>query len=382
MTGRRVVLALHDAGGTVPPMLAIAEELAARGHAVTVLGQRGIERRARRVGADFVAFAIPDYATDRPIEEQIEAVVPMMTGRGPGDELLRTMEAADADVVVVDANLAGVAAAAAASGRPSALLLHSLFETYVDTWFGELWPFLAPLINETRAAFGLAEGSSWNEIFEPHDRLVAAVPEPFDAPTSVAPPATLRHAGFLVPSATAAGPDAAIELGRCDEPTVLVSLSTTDMGQAPLLQTILDALGGLDVRGIVTTGGQRFGPSLRVPANVVVHDYLAHAAVLPHADAVVTHAGLGTVAAALDHGVPIVCTPIARDQPLNAARVAEVGAGVVVPAATATADQVRAALHEVLTDTRHRQGAERVAAASARAGGAAGVADDLEHLSR
>ena len=47
-----------------------------------------------------------------------------------------------------------------------------------------------------------------------------------------------------------------------------------------------------------------------------------------------------------------------------------------------SADGVRAALHEVLTDPRHRQGAERVAAASARAGGAVGVADDLENLGR
>jgi UDP:flavonoid glycosyltransferase YjiC (YdhE family) len=379
VTVRRFVLALHDVGGTVPPMMAIAEELANRGHAVTVLSQRGVERRAHRVGCDFVAFTNPDYATDRPIEEQVEAVAPMMTGRGPGDELLRTIEATSADVVVVDANLAGVAAAAEVSVCRSTILLHSLYETYVDTWFGEFWPFIAPAINETRRAFGLADGASWSEIFEPHDRIYAAVPEIFDAPTTRQPPTTLRHTGFLVPTATAA--DVAFER-EGDEPTVLVSLSTTEMGQGPLLQSILDAFAGQDVRGVVTTGGQRVDPGLRVPSNVVLHDYLPHASVLPHADAVITHAGLGTVAAALSHAVPIVCTPIARDQPLNARRVAEVGAGVVVPAATASPDAVRAALHEVLTDVRHRQGAERVAAASARAGGAVAVADDLEHLSR
>jgi UDP:flavonoid glycosyltransferase YjiC (YdhE family) len=379
MTVGRFVLALHDAGGTVPPMMAIAEELANRGHAVTVLAQRVVERRARRVGCDFVAFSTPDYATDRPIEEQIEAVGPLMTGRGPGDELLRTIEATTADVVVVDANLAGVAAAAEAATCRSTILLHSLYETYVDTWFGEFWPFLEPAINETRRAFGLADRASWSEIFEPHDRVYAAVPEIFDAPTTRQPPTTLRHTGFLVPTTTAA--DVAFER-EGDEPTVLVSLSTTDMGQGPLLQSILDALDGQDFRGVVTTGGQRIDPGLRVPSNVVLHDYLPHASVLPHTDAVITHAGLGTVAAALSHAVPIVCTPIARDQPLNARRVAEVGAGVVVPAATASPDAVRAALHEVLTDVHHREGAERVAAASARAGGAVAVADDLEHLSR
>jgi UDP:flavonoid glycosyltransferase YjiC (YdhE family) len=375
----RFVLALHDAGGTVPPMIAVAEVLAARGHAVTLLGQRGIEDRARRAGCDFVAFTIGDYATDRPIEEQIDEVVPMMTGREPGEELLRVVEATGADAVVVDANLAGVAAAAESATCRSTILLHSLYETYVDTWFGELWPFLAPLINETRSGFGLADAASWTEVFQPHDRVYAAVPEMFDAPTTSGPPANLRHIGFLVPSAR--GSEIAVER-HGDDPTVLVSLSTTDMGQGPLLQTILDALDGQRVHGVVTTGGQRFDPVLRVPSNVVVHDYLPHAAVLPHADAVITHAGLGTVAAALSHAVPIVCTPIARDQPLNASRVAAVGAGVVVPASTATLEGIRAALHDVLDDVHHREGAGRVADASAAAGGAAAVADDLEVLSR
>jgi UDP:flavonoid glycosyltransferase YjiC (YdhE family) len=376
----RFVLALHDAGGTVPPMMAIAEVLAAGGHGVTVLGQPSIEGRARRAGCDFVTFTNPDYETDRPIEEQIEAVMDLMAGRGPGDELLRTVEATGADVVVVDANLAGVAAAAEASGCRSAILLHSMFKTYVDTWFGELWPFLAPAINDTRAAFGLDASGSWTETFLGHDRMYAAVPEVFDAPASLAPPPSMRHPGFLVP--TAGDPGGSPELDGTGGPVVLVSLSTTDLGQGPLLQTILDALDGQDVDALVTTGAQRFGSSLRVPASVAVRDYVPHASILPHVDAVITHGGLGTVAAALSHGVPLVCTPIARDQPLNAQRVAELGAGVVVPAATATPALVRAALEEVLFDRRHRAAAERVREASAEAGGAVAVAADLDDLSR
>ena len=146
----------------------------------------------------------------------------------------------------------------------------------------------------------------------------------------------MRHPGFLVP--TAGDPGGSFGLDGTEGRVVLVSLSTTDLGQGPLLQTILDALDGHDVHALVTTGAQRFGSSLRVPANVAVRDYVPHASILPHVDAVITHGGLGTVAAALSHGVPLVCTPIARDQPLNAQRVAELGAGVVVPAATATPD--------------------------------------------
>lgn len=372
------VLALHDAGGTVPPMIAIAEVLTARGHDVTVLGQPCIEGRARAVGCRFRPFSIGDYATDRPIEVQLEVVGTLMTDRGPGDELLAAIDQAGADAVVVDANLAGVAAAAEVAGCRSTILFHSLYETYVDTWFGELWELLEPLINDTRTAFGLDAAASWSDVFGRHDRLYAVVPEDFDAPTRVPPPSPLIHPGFLVPTAPPA--HAGFDRGDAEAPLVLVSLSTTDMGHGALLQTILDALGGQPLGALVTTGRQRVDPHLRVPSNVAVRDYLPHAAVLPQTSAVVTHAGLGTVAAALGSGVPLVCTPIARDQPLNASRVEAVGAGLTVPAATASVEDVRAAVHDVLADPRHRDGAARIARASAQAGGAATVADDLEQL--
>ena len=51
-----------------------------------------------------------------------------------------------------------------------------------------------------------------------------------------------------------------------------------------------------------------------------------------------------------------------------------------MPAAEATPENVRAAVAKVLTDDRYRDGANRVAIASAEAGGAAAVAQDLEAL--
>jgi UDP:flavonoid glycosyltransferase YjiC (YdhE family) len=372
------VLALHDAGGTVPPMMAIAQALAARGHAVTVLGQPSVEGPALAAGATFTAFSAPDYDHDRPIEDQIELVGELMTGKGPGDELLRTIDDVGADVVVVDANLAGVAAAAEVVACPSAILFHSLYATYVDTWFGEYWPFLAPAIAETRAAFGLPAAASWNEVFLPHDRRCAVVPEVFEAPTSLTDPPSLHHFGFLVPAARET--DGTLEPARQHERSVLISLSTTDLDQRRLLEAILDALDGLSVDALLTTGRQRVDPDLRVPPNVVVRGHVAHASVLPHAHAVVTHAGMGTVAAALSHGVPLVCTPISRDQPLNARRVTELGAGVAVPAADATPARVRAALETVLGDPSYRTAAQHLAELSAEAGGAEALATDLELL--
>ena len=50
-------------------------------------------------------------------------------------------------------------------------------------------------------------------------------------------------------------------------------------------------------------------------------------AVVPGASVVVCHAGLGTIMAALRHGVPVLCIPLGRDQHANAAAVVAAGVG-------------------------------------------------------
>jgi UDP:flavonoid glycosyltransferase YjiC (YdhE family) len=69
--------------------------------------------------------------------------------------------------------------------------------------------------------------------------------------------------------------------------------------------------------------------------------------VLPHADLLVTHAGLGSVVAALAHGVPMVALPLDREQPENARALVRMGAGVALAPDT-PADEIRAAAAEQL----------------------------------
>jgi UDP:flavonoid glycosyltransferase YjiC (YdhE family) len=69
----------------------------------------------------------------------------------------------------------------------------------------------------------------------------------------------------------------------------------------------------------------------QVPENVVTVASASHAQVFPHAAAVVTHAGHGTVMRALVNGVPLVCLPMGRDQDDNAARVVANRVGLRLP---------------------------------------------------
>jgi UDP:flavonoid glycosyltransferase YjiC (YdhE family) len=374
---RSFLLTCHDAGGTVPPMIALAQVLGDRGHRVVVLSQPSVRARAEAAGCSFTAFsAVPDYEQGTAIEEQLAVAGALITGATVGENLLAASEAHAADLVVVDGNLAGALAAAETLPQPSAVLLHSMYATFVDTWFADIWPLLGPVVNDTRAGFGLDPASDWPAVFAPHDRILSVVPSAFEAPVTERP-ATLRNFGFLVPRPVRVSGGGDFPPG--DGPAVLVGLSTTYQHQDALLGSILDALGSLDVRGLVTTAGQVQHDARRVPPNVVVHDFVDHPSVLPRTDVLVTHAGLGTVAAALTFGVPMVCTPLGRDQPLNAARVAALGAGVVL-AEGADASDLAGAVEHVLAKPGLRRAAEAIGHESRREGGPPAAVDELEAL--
>jgi UDP:flavonoid glycosyltransferase YjiC (YdhE family) len=376
---RRALLVCHDAGGTVPPMVAVGQALLDRGGEVVVLSQPSARPQVEIAGCRFLPFSsVPDYERGKAFEEQADLALPVITGTAVAGDLLELVRSEPFDVVVIDANLAGGLAAAETLDFPSAVLLHSMYKTFVDTWFMDYWPFFEPGINETRSAYGLSPVDGWSSVFAGHDRLISVVPAAFEASVDGGLPATLRNFGFLVPRpgpAAARAPDFAAGEG----PTVLVALSTTYQQQETLLQTILDAVGRLPVRGLVTTGGQVDIDAFDVPANVVAAEYVPHALLLPHTDVMVTHAGMGTVAAGLSFGVPLVCTPMSRDQPLNAERVAAVGAGVAL-AGSPTVDDVAGAVNAVLAEPAYRRAAESVAAASRAEGGPAAAAADLESL--
>jgi MGT family glycosyltransferase len=252
-----------------------------------------------------------------------------------------------------------------------------MYKTFVDTWFGDLWPLLEPAINETRAGCGLGAVHSWPSLFAMHDRLLPVVPSVFDAPVADVPDA-MRHFGFLVPrgqsavAATAAFPEG-------DEPTVLVGLSTTYANQRPMLESIVDALAGLTVRGLVTTAGMVDAAELTTPANVTVADYVQHSSVLDRTDVMVTHAGLGSIASAMSFGVPVVCMPVDRDQPLNAQRVADLCAGITLTP-TASAGEIAWALEAVLADPAYRDAARALNASGRAEGGADAAAAELEGM--
>jgi UDP:flavonoid glycosyltransferase YjiC (YdhE family) len=133
------------------------------------------------------------------------------------------------------------------------------------------------------------------------------------------------------------------------------------------------------VRALMTTGPAVDPAVICAARHVTVQRWARHADVLPHCSAVVTHGGHGTVMKALAAGVPLVVVPLGRDQPDNAARVVQAGAGLRVRK-NASAGTLREAIGRVLDDDRYRAAAGRMAAQLARERDEGLVVDELERV--
>ena len=113
--------------------------------------------------------------------------------------------------------------------------------------------------------------------------------------------------------------------------------------------------------------------------NTQVVRYVPHSMILDSASLVITHAGLGTTMAALGRGVPLLCTPMGRDQFFNAEQVQALGAGRMLMPDAGTDDIARAAM-DILEDDRFKAGAKQMAVAIGGYGGATDAAVALEAL--
>jgi UDP:flavonoid glycosyltransferase YjiC (YdhE family) len=142
-------------------------------------------------------------------------------------------------------------------------------------------------------------------------------------------------------------------------PLVYVTLGTV-FNTLDVLRTVVDAVQDLPVRLVVTVGPDgdpiALGPR---PANVHVASYIPQDQLLPHATAVVSHAGSGTFLASLAAGLPQLCLPQGADQYLNASVCAQAGVGITLPG-SASRREVRDALEELLSAPSYVEAARRM----------------------
>jgi MGT family glycosyltransferase len=376
MSGRFHVVT-WSGGGNTTPTYALARRLIACGHEVTLLGQSAQAEAARDLGARFVSLGVPDWTPGKSLEDESDAFSSLLFGPAVGEAVLDTIARDAPDVLVVDCMLTSALAVAERAALPSAALVHVLYEQFVAGTMGRRWSAKLPVINETRSGFGLPPVGSPMALLEPMRLVLVACPQAFDTAMPVLPQ-NVRYVGAMLddpPTAPSASPWPLAD-GR---PRVLVALSTTFQHQEAVLRRIAAALALLPLEAVITVGHAVEVDAIAPARNVAVVRYLAHRTILPDCALVITHAGLGTVMAALAHGVPLLCLPMGREQHDNAARVAACGAGLVLPP-DADVDEISQTVRAMLAAPEYRTAARHMAATIARRDGRELAVDALESL--
>ena len=157
--------------------------------------------------------------------------------------------------------------------------------------------------------------------------------------------------------------------GRDDQPLVYVTFGSVagSLPQAlPVYGVALRAVAELPVRVLLTVGRELDLDALpAAPDNVRIERWVPQEDVLGHAAAAVVHGGSGSTLGAIAAAVPLVVVPLFADQPENARRVAEVGAGLAVEPdredADATVVPLREAIASVLRDPSYGERARELA---------------------
>ncbi len=396
-TARRTFLfALKDAGGTVPPEIGVARRLASRGHRVVVLADDSMEEQAAGAGALFRCWTdgqtgeIRDWAMRSPLALARDMFKNMIGGPAPQQarDTVAAIDEVRPDLVLTSFFAFGAMVGAEASGVPFDVLMSNTYPLpakgmpQVGTGFmpakGPLGALrdrmnafgstkladrfaLAPL-NELRADHRLAPvANTWAQVHRARRQLVLTSSD-FDFPAQL--PANVRYVGPILddPAWTSNAPWAP---PAGDQPLVLVAMSSTFQNHVQCMQRIVDALGILPVRGLVTTGPAVDPGEIRATANVAVVAAAPHHQVMGRASVVITHGGHGTVVKALAAGLPLVILHHGRDQSGNAVRVTSRGAGVAV-SRRAPFSTIARAITSVLEDDTYSSCAQRLGRAIAR----------------
>jgi len=365
----RILFASTSGGGHFSPLVPFAHACRRAGHDVLVAGQAGAAPLARRARLAFRAVAEPSHEDVLEFRSGQEGLGPMqamaraLTGLYvdlyagaalPG--MLAAIEEWGPDVVVRESAEFASAVAAERLGVPQAQVGIGL-----SMQADKLLPLAAPGLDKLRARVGLRADPDARSL---RSLLLTMAPQSLEDPSHAASSGPVRR--FRAP--TGDGAESVIDtFGDPDAPLVYLSFGTEVPSRTRdyfpgVYRDTLDALAGMDLRILVTIGDHRdpaeLGP---LPPSVRVERWVPQAAVMREAAAMIGHGGAGSVLLALAAGVPMVLVPMFADQPVNARRVAQLGAGLALESGPASIADLQPAVDGVLNDPRYRDRARRIA---------------------
>lgn len=403
----RILAVGWEGGGNVPPTLAAIRALADRGHDVRLIADDTMRAEAIEAGARFLPWKHAPNRPDRSFEscfirdwETADALAAFRRGcerifigpaRSHAEDILETLATEPADMLLGSDLLFGSMLAGEVAKIPTALLAtnislwplpgHPPFgpgfqparsaadrarDIEVSVMTEQAWDSFLPRLNAARAHFGAAPLAHVHEQPLSAGRYLLASSAAFDFPAERLPD-HMRYVGPLLELPSWACERWTSQPARAMRPLVLVSFSTTNQGQADVLQRVISGLSGEPVEVVVTLGKALEGLRLQSSANVTILANAVHDDILTKASAIVTHGGHGTIMRSLHHGVPLVILPMGRDQNDNAARVDYHGAGLHLDPSISP-QKLSEAVRRVLSEPSFAERASALGRAIAREG--------------
>jgi UDP:flavonoid glycosyltransferase YjiC (YdhE family) len=366
----RVLFSSTRGAGHFNPLVPFARAFERAGHEVMCAGPPDLAGPVDGAGFEFWQFDPPPEdelgvvwgrVPELPPEEANEVVIGEIFGRLNSTASLPGLRAAceewRPDAVVRDPNEYGSAVAAELHGIPHARVAIGLASSE-ELGLG----IAAGAIDAIRQAEGLPPDPG-AEVLR-RSPYLSVFPQTLD---EGAQPDThrLRDPAWGEPSGEL--PD--WWPGRDDDPLVYVTFGSVagSFSQAlPVYDVAMRAVAELPVKVLLTVGRDLDLDALpNSPDNVRIERWVPQQDVLGHAAAAVVHGGSGSTLGAIAAGVPLVVIPLFADQPQNARRVAEVGAGLAVEPnrddLDATVTPLRQAVETVLAEASYRDRARSLA---------------------
>jgi UDP:flavonoid glycosyltransferase YjiC (YdhE family) len=361
----RFLMTTHRGAGHFGPMIPFAHAMLQAGHEVLVAIPRSAAPMVVRAGLE-------PYPLDEPLDE-IEAPY-WEAARGADDDAAAKIAVTDVfgrlrggamlpglldivggwrpDVVIHEITEIAAVAAAERHGVPHVRLGIGLVMD--QHWGLEL---LNRPLEEMRARVGLRP--------DPRGARLTSSPYLTQAPRSLELPSGQPDTAWRFRAPLGAGSLPDWWPGN-DDPLVYVSFGTAVPGTDDFLglcRGTIDAVADMPIRVLLTVGEDHDPAGLgALPASVHVERWVPQAEVMPHAAAMVGHGGSGSTLMAMAAGVPLAVVPFFADQPANAERIAELGAGLALPRGAAAIPELADAIGALLHDRTYGRRAGLVAA--------------------
>jgi UDP:flavonoid glycosyltransferase YjiC (YdhE family) len=425
MAPARIVLSTFGSLGDVHPYLAIALELKARGH-VPVMATSELYRakmEMHRIAFHPVRPELPSYDQPEEVARIIEDLMDPREGservarlllphlRGMYDDLNAAVEGADLLFTHPLPLVGPIVAQVRKLPLVSSVLAPASFLSVHDPVVPPQWPWLyhfmrlTPWVGrgvmalatfkldklmqpvyELRAELGLPRGEqpilagqhSPTKVLALFSKVMAKPQPDWPPNTTVTGFPFYDRRDFF--GETEASPELNRFLDEGPAPIVFTLGSSAFWIARNFYEDSIAAAQALDRRALLLIGHSRNLPPAPLPEGVAAFEYAPYSQVLPRACAIVHQGGVGTTGQGLLSGRPVLILPHAHDQFDNAARVARLGCGRVLPRPRYNASSATRELRNLLDDSSCVESAAKIGEIVRQEQGAGVAADEIEKV--